>query len=94
MLYVATVCSPKMCFAFVKYSTLTVSMVSVCPLLSQREAAERQTEVERRHLEARLSYEEALIARESHLRDVHRRAQAMKKEVHSLTHSTYNLAGI
>ena len=56
-------------------------LVSDTPSYLQREAAERQAEVERRHLEARLSYEEAIIARESHLRDIHQRTQAMKEEV-------------
>ncbi|CAI8002518.1 Cilia- and flagella-associated protein 99 [Geodia barretti] len=52
--------------------------------MKQREAAERETEVERRHLEARLSYEDAIIAKESHLRHVQQRAQAMKEESQSL----------
>jgi hypothetical protein len=52
--------------------------------MKQREAAERETEVERRHLEARLSYEDAIIAKESHLRQVQQRAQAMKEESESL----------
>ena len=54
----------------------------------QREAAERETEVERRHLEARLSYEDAIIAKESHLRHVQQRAQAMKEEV-CVPHTPY-----
>ena len=49
--------------------------------LPQREAAERLAEVERRHLQAKLSYEEAIIARESHIRTSQQRAQAVKEEV-------------
>ena len=52
--------------------------------MKQREAAERLAEVERRHLQAKLSYEEAIIARESHLKDMHTRAQAVKEEVNIL----------
>ena len=48
---------------------------------SQREAAERLAEVERRHLQAQLSYEEAIIARQSHQRDTHDKARAVKEEV-------------
>ena len=48
---------------------------------TQRKAAEQLAEIERRHLQAKLSYEEAIIARESHMRDVHLRARAMKEEV-------------
>jgi hypothetical protein len=52
--------------------------------MKQHEAAERLAEVERRHLQAQLSYEEAIIARESYMRDVHQRARAMKEESESL----------
>ena len=47
----------------------------------QREAAEQLTEMERRHLQVQLSYEEAIIARESHKRDTRDKAQALREEV-------------
>lgn len=50
-------------------------------LLVQREAAERLAEVERKHLQAQLSYEEAIIARECHVRNIQHKAKAVKEEV-------------
>lgn len=37
--------------------------------------------MERKHLQAQLSYEEAIIAKECHVRNSHHKAKAVKEEV-------------
>lgn len=37
--------------------------------------------MERKHLQAQLSYEEAIIARECHTKNIHHKAKAVKEEV-------------
>lgn len=64
-------------------SPLSPPLPSPPSLLFQREAAERLAEIERRHLQAKLSYEDAIIARENHLKDRHLSAKAVKKEVYN-----------